>query len=227
VTGELAAINLLALLREIERRTMTQHLKIHPENPQKRLLQHAVDSLREGGVVAYPTDSCYALGCLMGSRDAMDRIRQLRGNPKEHFFTLVCRDLSEISTYARVDNAAYRFLKSNTPGAYTFILPASREVPKRLQEGKRRTIGIRVPQHAVALALLELLGEPIMSTTLQLPDEDAPMSDPEDIADQLDKRVDVVVDGGNCGFQPSTVVDLSEDPPSIIRSGKAPVSGTM
>jgi tRNA threonylcarbamoyl adenosine modification protein (Sua5/YciO/YrdC/YwlC family) len=206
---------------------MTQHLRIHPENPQRRLLQHAVDTLREGGVIAYPTDSCYALGCLMGSRAAMDRIRQIRGNPNDHYFTLVCRDLSEIATYARVDNAAYRFLKSNTPGAYTFVLPASREVPKRLQDSKRRTVGIRVPEHRVALELLEMLGEPLMSTTLQLPDDESPMSDPEDIADRLDNRIDAVVDGGNCGFQPSTVVDLSVDPPSIIRSGKAPVNGTI
>ncbi|MEO0421019.1 MAG: L-threonylcarbamoyladenylate synthase [Pseudomonadota bacterium] len=206
---------------------MTQHLKVHPENPQERLLRHAVEALRGGGVIAYPTDSCYALACLMGSRDAMDRIRQLRGNPDEHFFTLVCRDLSEIATYARVDNSAYRFIKAHTPGAYTFVLPASREVPKRLAEGKRRTIGLRVPEHTVALELLRLLGEPLMSTTLQLPGDDTPMSDPEDIADRLAKRIDVVVDGGACGFAPSTVVDLSEEPPTILRSGKAPVAGTM
>lgn len=163
----------------------------------------------------------------MGSRDAMDKIRQLRGNPSGHFFTLVCRDLSEISTYARVDNSAYRFIKAHTPGAYTFILPASREVPKRLQEGKRRTIGLRVPEHPVALELLRVLGEPLMSTTLQLAADDAPMSEPEDIAERLAKRIEAVVDGGACGFAPSTVVDLSEDPPTIIRSGKAPVAGTI
>lgn len=206
---------------------MTEYLRIHPENPQRRLLNHAVEALRRGGVIAYPTDSCYALGCLIGSREAMDRIRQLRGKPNGHFFTLVCRDLSEISVYARVGNSAYRFLKSNTPGAYTFILPASKEVPKRLQDSKRRTIGIRVPEHRVAQELLALLGEPLMSTTLQLPEEDTPMTDPQEIAERLDKRVDAVVDGGTCGFQPSTVVDLSVDPPSIVRSGKAPVAGTM
>jgi tRNA threonylcarbamoyl adenosine modification protein (Sua5/YciO/YrdC/YwlC family) len=206
---------------------MTQYLRIHPETPQKRLLEHAVQALRDGGVIAYPTDSCYALACLMGSTDAMERIRQMRGNPSDHFFTLVCRDLSEIAVYARVENAAYRFIKAHTPGAYTFILPATREVPKRLQEGKRRTIGIRVPGNNVAMALLTLLDEPLMSTTLQLPGDDVPLSDPEEISTRLSKRIDAVLDGGSCGFQPSTVVDLSEDPPTIIRSGKAPVSGTM
>lgn len=206
---------------------MTEHLKVHPENPQPRLLKHAVEALRGGGVIAYPTDSCYALGCLMGSRDAMERIRRLRGKPDGHFFTLVCRDLSEIATYARVDNTAYRFIKAHTPGAYTFVLPASREVPKRLAEGKRRTIGIRVPENAVALELLGLLGEPLMSTTLQLTGDDDPLSDPDDISARLDKQIEAIVDGGACGFAPSTVVDLSEDPPKVIRSGKAPVSGTM
>ena len=198
---------------------MTQHLKIHPVNPQERLLRHAVEALRGGGVIAYPTDSCYALGCLMGSRDAMDRIRKIRGNPEDHFFTLVCRDLSEIATYAKIDNSAYRLLKTLTPGPYTFLLKATGEVPRRLQHRKRRTIGIRVPDHRITRALLEELDAPLMSTTLRLPGNELPMNDPELIYDKLGHALDLVIDGGPCGVEPTSVVDMTCDPPEVVRAG--------
>jgi len=180
--------------------------------------------MRDGSVVAYPTDSSYALGCVIGDKEAMERIRRIRAADKNHNFTLVCRDLSEIAKYARVDNIQYRTLRAFTPGPYTFLLEATREVPKRLQNPKRRTIGIRVPDNAIVRMLLAELGEPIMSSTLLLPGESAPMTDPHEIKERLEHAVDVVIDGGPCGFEPSSVIDLSGPVPVVVRRGKGDVS---
>jgi tRNA threonylcarbamoyl adenosine modification protein (Sua5/YciO/YrdC/YwlC family) len=199
-------------------------LSMHPVSPQPRLVRQAIAAIREGSVVAYPTDSCYALGCLIGDKDAMERIRRIRHAGKDHNFTLVCRDLSEIAKYARVDNRQYRTLRAFTPGPYTFLLEATREVPKRLQNPKRRTIGIRVPDNPVVRMLLAELGEPIMSSTLLLPGEEAPMTDPQEIKARLEHAVDLVIDGGHCGFEPSSVVDLSGEVPTVVRRGKGDVS---
>lgn len=196
------------------------YLEIHPKNPQPRLIRQAVDLIREGGVVVYPTDSCYALGCHIGDKDAMERIGHIRDVDKHHHFTLVCRDLSEIATYAKVSNQNYRLLKANTPGAYTFILLATRETPKRLQHEKRRTIGIRIPDHPVPLALLAELGEPLLSSTLLLPGEELPMTDAREIQERLKHQVDAVLDGGNCGFEPTTVIDLEGPAPQVMRQGR-------
>lgn len=203
---------------------MSQYFTLHPVNPQLRLIHRAVEILRAGGVVVYPTDSCYALGCLVGDKDAMERIRRIRAAGKDHNFTLVCRDLSEIATYARVDNPTFRLLKAYTPGPYTFILPATREVPKRLQHPKRKTIGIRVPDHAVPHALLTGLGEPLMSSTLILPGDDAPLTDPEEMRTRLEHQVELVMDGGPCGLEPTTVVDLSGETPKVLRGGRGDVA---
>lgn len=197
-----------------------QFISVHPENPQPRLIKQAVDIVRAGGVIVYPTDSSYALGCHIGDKDAMERIRLIRNIDAKHNFTLVCRDLSEIASYAKVDNAAYRLIKSLTPGPYTFILKATHEVPRRLQNPKRKTIGLRVPNHVIARALLETLGEPLMSSTLMLPDSDVPLNDPEEIFTTLKHQVDLVIDGGNCGLEPTTVVDLEDGTPRIVRHGK-------
>jgi tRNA threonylcarbamoyl adenosine modification protein (Sua5/YciO/YrdC/YwlC family) len=199
-------------------------ISIHPVNPQPRLVRQAVAAMRDGSVVAYPTDSSYALGCLIGDKDAMERIRRIREADKNHNFTLVCRDLSEIARYARVDNSQYRTLRAFTPGPYTFLLEATREVPKRLQNPKRRTIGIRVPDNAIVRMLLAELGEPIMSSTLLLPGEPAPMTDPIEIRERLGHVVDVVIDGGPGGVEPSSVVDLSGVAPLVVRHGKGDVS---
>lgn len=199
-------------------------IAIHPVNPQPRLAKQAVAAMRDGSVVAYPTDSSYALGCLIGDKEAMERIRRIRDADKNHNFTLVCRDLSEIARYARVDNSQYRTLKAFTPGPYTFLLEATREVPKRLQNPKRRTIGIRVPDNAIVRMLLAELGEPIMSSTLLLPGEPVPMTDPAEIKERLGHQVDVVIDGGPGGFEPSSVVDLSGLAPVVVRRGKGDVS---
>ncbi|KPD25042.1 L-threonylcarbamoyladenylate synthase [Idiomarina zobellii] len=198
---------------------MSQFFEIHPENPQARLIQQAVQIIRQSGVVVYPTDSGYAIGCQIGDKAAADRICRIRDIDKEHNFTLMCRDLSELSTFARVDNDAFRLLKNNTPGPYTFILKGTKEVPKRLLNPKRKTIGIRVPTNRIAMALLEELNEPLMSTSLILGDGELAESDPEEIRDKLEKLVDLIVDGGHLGEQPTTVVDLSEGAPVIRREG--------
>ena len=198
---------------------MSQYFEIHPENPQKRLIQQAVDIINKGGVIVYPTDSSYAIGCHLGDKKAMDKIRVIRKLDKNHNFTLVCRDLSEISQYAVVDNINYRLMKTLTPGPYTFILKASREVPKRLMNPKRKTIGMRVPNHPVCVALLEELDQPLMSSTLILPNEEYPMTDPYQINLQLENRVDLVIDGGFCGNDATTVVNLMDGAPEIMRQG--------
>ena len=198
---------------------MTQFFQIHPDNPQPRLITQAVAAIRQGGLIVYPTDSGYALGCHIGDKKALDRIRRIRKLDKSHNFTLVCRDLSELAIYARVDNASFRVLKSHTPGPYTFILRASAEVPNRLQHPKKKTIGIRVPESPIALALLESLGEPLMSTSLILPDTDLPLADPEEIYDQLQGRVDLVINGGFVSDEPTSVIDMMEGFPKIVRRG--------
>ena len=198
---------------------MSQFFYVHPENPQQRLMSQAVAMVRSGGVIVYPTDSGYALGCLLGDKSAMERICRIRHIDKSHNFTLMCRDQSELSLYARVDNSAFRLLKNNTPGPYTFIFRATKDVPKRLQNPKRKTIGIRVPDNAIALALLEALGEPLMSTTLILPGNEMAESDPESIRDLLEHQVDLILNGGCLGEKPTTVVDLSEGEVEVMRVG--------
>lgn len=202
---------------------MSQFFYIHPENPQPRLINQAVAMIRNGAVVIYPTDSGYAVGCHMGDKQALERVCRIRQIEKDHNFTLMCRDLSELSLYARVDNDAFRMLKNNTPGGYTFILKATKEVPRRLMNPKRKTIGIRVPDNVIALALLEALGEPMMSTSLILPGHDEAEADPEQIRDRLEKHVDLIVHGGIQGEKPTTVVDLSEDKPVILREGSGDI----
>ena len=204
---------------------MSQFFTIHPDNPQGRLLEGAARIITGGGLAVYPTDSCYALGSHVGDRDAMDRIRRLRQTDKDHDFTLVCRDLSEIALYARVDNWAYRLIRSLTPGPYTFILRATNEVPRRLQNPKRRSIGIRVPDHRIAQGILEALGEPIMSSTLLLPGDSVPLTDAENIRSRLENEVDLIVDGGSCGLEPTTVLDLSKGDLRVVRKGKGDISG--
>jgi len=199
---------------------MAQYFQIHPTHPQARLIKRAVDIVREGGVIAYPTDSSYALGCHIGDKEAMERIRLIRRVDERHNFTLMCRDLSEVSQYARVGNADYRFLKAHTPGPYTFILPATREVPRRLQHPKRKTIGLRIPENTIALALLAELNEPLMSSTLIMPGEDLPLSDPEEIRERLEHVADLVVDGGFCGLEPTTVLELEDGRATVLRVGK-------
>ena len=197
---------------------------MHPETPQVRLIQQATNIIRQGGVVVYPTDSAYALGCQLGDKKAADRIRRIRTLQDDHNFTLMCRDLSELGTYARVDNTVYRLIRSATPGPYTFILEATREVPKRLVQPKRKTIGLRVPAHPIPRALLDLLDEPLMSVTLQMPGDEFPLTDPYDIRDQLEHEVDLVIDGGFCGLEATSVVDLTGPEPHILRRGLGDVS---
>lgn len=198
---------------------MSQFFQIHPLNPQVRLIRQAVEIIRNDGLVVYPTDSSYALGCHVGDKRGMERIRRIRNLDSRHNFTLMCRDLSEISTYAKVDNSSYRLLKSLTPGAYTFILKATHEVPRRLQNPKRKTIGIRVPDHPVTQALLDELGEPLMSSTLILPGKDMPETDANDIRERLEHEVDLVIDGDHCGVEPTTVVDLVDGVAQVVRQG--------
>lgn len=202
----------------------SQFIEVHPKDPQPRLIRQVVDIIRGGGVVVYPTDSCYAFGCHIGDKAAMERISRLRETDRHHHFTLVCRDLSEISRYARVSNQQYRLLKAFTPGAYTFILSATKETPKRLQNEKRRTIGIRVPDHPVPQLILTALGEPMMSSTLLMPGDDQPMTDAREIQERLYHMVDAVIDGGNCGLEPTSVIDLEGPAPVISRRGKGDVS---
>ena len=198
---------------------MSQFFSIHPETPQSRLISQAVDILSSGGVIAYPTDSAYALGCSLDNKAGAERIRQIRNLADDHNFTLLCQDLSELSRYARVDNAAYRLIKHATPGPYTFIFEASKEVPRRLMSPKRKTIGLRVPDNAIAQSLLRELGEPLMSVTLLLPGDDYPLSDPYDIRTTLERDVDLVIDGGYCGLEPTTVVDMSGEEIQLLRQG--------
>ena len=203
---------------------MAEWLELHPVDPQRRWLMRAVERVRAGAVIAYPTDSCYALGCQLGDKAAAERIRAIRAFDRHHLFTLVCRDLAEIATYARVDNRQYRLLKMLTPGPYTFVLEATRELPRRLAHEKRKTIGIRVPDHRVAQGLLQLLNEPLMSCTLQLPGAEHPVNDPKDDRHELDRLVDLVLDGGPCGLVPTTVLDLTGDTPLLVRQGLGDVS---
>ncbi len=203
---------------------MARIVEIHPSDPQARRIAEVVATIRRGGLVAYPTDSCYAFGCHIGDKRAMDRIRRIRKTDKNHNFTLVCSDLSEISLYARFDNWAYRLMKSLTPGPYTFILQASREVPKRLQNPRRRTIGLRVPDHPIVHAMLNALGEPIMSSTLTLPGDDLPLTDAVEIEERIGNQIELVVDGGPTGVEPTSVVDLSEGSVEILRVGRGDVS---
>jgi len=206
---------------------MSQYFQIHPVNPQPRLIYQAVEILRNDGVIVYPTDSSYALACNVGDKSGMERIRRIRKLDSRHNFTLVCRDLSEIATYAKVDNGSYRLLKSLTPGPYTFVLRATHEVPRRLQNPKRKTIGIRVPAHPIAHALLAELGEPLMSSTLILPGRDMPETDAQDIRERLEHEVDLVIDGRNCGFDPTTVIDMSDAVPALLRQGCGSVEGFL
>ncbi len=202
---------------------MAQFFNIHPDNPNARLIRQAVAMLRDGAVIVYPTDSGYALGCHLDDKDAVARIRQIRGLDEQHHLTLVCRDLSELSNYARVDNVQFRLLKNNTPGAYTFILQATKEVPRRLQHPKRSTVGVRIPDHPVALALLEEMGEPLLSATLILPEAHHPLTDVDEIREHLEHRVDLVIEGGAVGLDPTTVIDLSGDAPQLVRAGRGDV----
>jgi tRNA threonylcarbamoyl adenosine modification protein (Sua5/YciO/YrdC/YwlC family) len=198
---------------------MAQFFQIHPENPQARLIKQAVEIIRGGGLVAYPTDCAYALGCHIGDKTALDRIRAIRQLDKSHNFTLMCRDLSELATYARVDNQTFRLLKGHMPGAFTFILEATSEVPKRLMHPKKKTIGMRVPDNPIALALLEELGEPLMTSSLLLPGDTVPLTDPYDIRETLEHQLDLVIDGGFCGMEATTVVDLTGEVPELMRQG--------
>lgn len=203
---------------------MSQFFYVHPDNPQQRLMKQAVDMIRSGAVVVYPTDSGYAIGCQLDDKHALERIIRIRELGKDHNFTLMCRDMSELSVYARVDNQAFRQIKNNTPGAYTFILKATKEVPKRLHHPKRKTIGLRVPDNRIALALLEELGEPLMSTSLILPGNQLAESDPEIIRDMLEKQVDLIINGGHLAEHPTTVLDLSEGECVVIREGEGDIS---
>ncbi len=203
---------------------MSQYFEIHPLNPEPRLVRQAVEILQAGGVIVYPTDSCYAFGCHLGDKGAMERIRRLRDVGNKHNFTLMCRDLSEIAIYAKVDNSAYRLLKANTPGPYTFILRATHEVPRRLLHPKRKTIGIRVPNNPIAHKLLEMLAQPLMSSTLILPGEPMPLTEPADIRERLESEVDLVIDGGYCGYEPTTVVDMVSGVPRVSRLGRGEIA---
>lgn len=203
---------------------MAQYFSLHPEQPQARLIRQAAEIIRGGGLVAFPTDSAYALGGHTGDAALLERIRRIRGVDDRHHFTLLCRDLSEISTYARVDNTQYRLLKATTPGPYTFILEGTRELPRRLLHPKRKTIGLRVPEHAVVSALLAELDEPLLSSTLLLPGDDLPLTDPEEIRDRLEKQVDLVIEAGFCGPEATTVIDLTGGAPTLVRAGRGDLS---
>jgi len=203
---------------------MSQFFAIHSTHPEARLIKRAVDIVRKGGVIAYPTDSCYAIGCHIGDKHAMERMRRIRGVDERHHFTLMCRDLSDIGIFAKVDNAQYRLLKAYTPGTYTFILGATRELPRRLAHPKRATVGVRVPEHPVTRALLTELDEPLLSSTLMLPGEGEPLNDAETIRKKLEHQLDLILDGGACGVEPTTVIDLSGDAPILVRRGKGDIT---
>jgi tRNA threonylcarbamoyl adenosine modification protein (Sua5/YciO/YrdC/YwlC family) len=198
---------------------MARYFEVHPVNPQRRSIAAVADIVREGGVIAYPTDSCYALGCRMGNRDGIERLRTIRGLDDKHHLTLVCQDFAQLGQFVHIPNRVFRAIKAATPGTYTFILPATKEVPRRLQHPGKKTVGVRIPHHAVAKALLTELGEPLVSTTLLLPGEDDPMTEGWQIAEHLNHTVDAVVDSGDCGTEPTTVIDFSTDEPEIIRRG--------
>ena len=199
---------------------MVRYLSIHPEAPQPRLLAQVAEILGAGGVAAIPTDSCYSLCCKLGDKEAVERIRHIRNVDDRHHLTLMCRDLSEIAQFARVDNAQYRLLKAATPGSYTFILEGTKELPRRVLHPKRKTIGLRIPDHPVALALLEVLGEPLLTSTLMLPGDDLPLTEDWEIQERLDDHLDLIVDGGHCGIEPTTVIHLSQMPPQLRRAGR-------
>lgn len=203
---------------------MSQFFQIHPDNPQQRLINQAVQIIKEGGIVALPTDSCYALVCHLDDKDAVTRLRRIRNVDDKHHLTLLCRDLSEIALYAKVDNQQYRLLKATTPGPYTFILEATKEVPRRLSHPSRKTIGLRVPENPIVSAVLEELGQPLLGTTLILPNEEEPLTDPEEVRDRLAKLVDLVIDGGACSLQPTTVIDLTGPEPVLQRQGRGDAS---
>jgi tRNA threonylcarbamoyl adenosine modification protein (Sua5/YciO/YrdC/YwlC family) len=199
---------------------MAQFFQIHPDNPQPRLIRQALEILRDGGVIVYPTDSSYALGCQVGRKEALERMRRIRRLDEKHNFTLVCRDLAEVSQYTKISNQQYRLIKSLTPGPYTFILKATKQVPRRLMHPKRKTIGIRIPDNRIALALAEELNEPILSSTLILPGDETPLADPWEIKEVLEHQVDLIIDGGYCGYEPTTVVMMEDDEPWVARKGK-------
>jgi len=203
---------------------MAQHVSIHPDNPQARLLQRAAEIIRQGGVIALPTDSSYALGCHLGDKAAVERIRAIRGVDERHLLTLMCRDLSQIGQFARVDNATYRLLKATTPGSYTFILEGTRELPRRVLHPKRKTIGLRVPAHAVTLALLAALDEPLLTSTLIVAGDEGPLTEGWEIQDRLDSQLELILDCGNCGIEPTTVVDLTAALPTLVRAGLGPLA---
>tara|TARA_B110000483_G_scaffold99953_1_gene122701 strand:- start:142758 stop:143384 length:627 start_codon:yes stop_codon:yes gene_type:complete len=203
---------------------LSQYYAIHSENPQKRLISHAADIVRKAGVVVFPTDTAYAIGCLIGNKDALDRIRRIRQLDDKHLFTLVCKDLSELGTYARVNNLVFRQLKAHTPGPFTFVLEATKEVPRRFHIGKRKQIGVRVPQNPILLDLLAELGEPMVSSTLRMPGDEQPMSEPWEIREILEHHVDLVIDGGYAGIEETTVIDMSDAVPQLIRQGKGDFS---
>lgn len=203
---------------------MTQYFTLYPDNPQPRLIKQAAAMLREGAVIVYPTDSGYALGCHLDDKEAVTRIRQIRGLDDKHHLTLVCKDLSELATYARVSNNQFRLLKNNTPGSYTFILEATKEVPRRLQHPKRSTVGVRIPDHPIALALLQELGEPLLSSTLIVPDASFPLTDVDEIRERLERQVDLIIEGGTVGIDPTTVIDLTSDTAVLVRAGRGDIA---
>lgn len=203
---------------------MAQFFSVHPEQPQPRLVRQAAEILRAGGIAAFPTDAAYSLGCRIGDADAVARIRAIREVDERHHFTLMCRDLSEIAIYARVDNAQFRLLKATTPGSYTFILEGTKELPRRILHPKRRTIGLRIPAHPLPLALLTELDEPMLTSTLMLPGDDLPLNDPEEIRDRLERRIDLVIEAGACGLEMTTVVDLTGPAPELVRAGRGPLA---
>jgi len=215
----MGAVKSGSALRGVYPQHMARYFDMHPHDPQPRLVSQVVEIVREGGLIAYPTDLCYALGCAVGNREGIERIRQIRKLDDKHHLTLVCQDFAQLGQYVHISNAVFRLVKSATPGPYTFILPATKEVPRRLWHPKKRTVGVRIPRHIVVQALLERLGEPLVSSTLQLPGDEEPMTSGWEIKERLDHQIEAVVDSGECGTQPTTVIDLSEDEPEVLRVG--------